>query len=323
MKYFLKVQKSEDGNPWVIRGVASGTDLDSSNEQMSLEVLYKFVDFIKETGMPLTHAHPKYGPIDGDLGVLYDAEVVARDGGYDLVVYAELDKDNNLNELMLKKIDEGKKFAMSIEGLAPKYTYEGGVKVYTDMIPKSISITTEPSYYPSYIEVVQKSATQIEDNLHITKLQMEEEKVQNEVSTETEQATQEAAAEATVDTAEAAPETDNAADATTSEAEAAAEGGEEAGEDTPAAEDLSEVVKSLKDEVQVLKSRLEDTDTPKAVSSLLEVVKSLVEKQEKTDQLIAQVPMVKRTLVKKSSEAEAEKPKKSLKESLAEIEFIS
>jgi hypothetical protein len=164
-KYFVKITKGyEQNKKWLVQGVASGTLEDSDGQRLSVDVLTDFVREIKSKGLPLTNAHPKGGPVGGELGDVIDAEIeMDGNGNYEMIITAELDKDNPYNAYMLKKIEKGKKYAFSIEGGNPKArtVFSERLKKYIPefikVIPTAISVTTEPSYTPSFLQVLSKA----------------------------------------------------------------------------------------------------------------------------------------------------------------------
>lgn len=161
-KYYISLKKAyqEDGN-WYVKGVASGTKIDDAEEKMSLDVLKKFASYMP---MPLTRNHPKAGDIAPELGNVISGVVTENGGDYDLEITAELDKEHPEVPYIVKQIQKGKRYAFSIEGREPKKrtVWDDRIKKfiteYTDVIPDSISITTEPSYTPSFLEFVVKTS---------------------------------------------------------------------------------------------------------------------------------------------------------------------
>ncbi len=169
-KYFVKIEKAfEEQNEWYVQGVASGTLEDKDDERVSKDALVAFVSSINQgvadgKPMKLTDSHPRAGAVLGDLGDLVYAELLP-DENSSLFIKARLDKDNPATQFMVRKIQKGKRYSFSIEGKCPN---DGAATVWSDrlkkfiteyvkIVPKAISITTEPSYLPSFLEVVSKS----------------------------------------------------------------------------------------------------------------------------------------------------------------------
>lgn len=163
-KYFVKIEKAfnEDGD-FYVQGIASGTREDRDDQRMGVDVLKNFVDKINSSGLPLTDGHPKSGPIAGTIGTITYARI-NNDADHSLFIKAKLDKDHPNVPYLMKKVQEGKKFAFSIEGFLKKAVpvfsdrLNKVIREFKDIVPKSISITTEPSYIPSFLEVVTKAA---------------------------------------------------------------------------------------------------------------------------------------------------------------------
>lgn len=159
-KYFVKVTKAfEDDGDWYVQGVATGTLEDRDEERMSVTVIKEFANALP---MPLTDSHPRPGAIMGNLGEVVYAEVLDDDNN-SLFIKAKLDKDNPAVPYMMKQIGEGKRYAFSIEGSMPKVQtvwsdrLKKMINEYIEIKPEAISITTEPSYIGSFLDVVSKS----------------------------------------------------------------------------------------------------------------------------------------------------------------------
>lgn len=159
-KYFVKVEKAfQDGGDWFVQGIASGTMEDRDGEKMSPEVIKKFADSMP---LPLTDSHPRAGAVTGELGQVVEAQVMP-DANHSLFIKAKLDQDHPAVAYMVKKIQQGKRYAFSIEATQPEVRTVWSDKLkkmvteYISVKPKAISITTEPSYTPSFAEFVTKS----------------------------------------------------------------------------------------------------------------------------------------------------------------------
>lgn len=161
-KFFLKVSKSiSKSKKVVIEGIASGTTEDVDGERMSREVLVQFMEAIKRTSLPLTDNH-KRGEILAEIGTVVDAKVL-DDTNNSLWIKCELDQDHPTTPVLIRKLEEGKRFAFSIEGIVEKiqeiFSETAGtyIREFLSIIPKAISITSEPAYSPSFINVVSKA----------------------------------------------------------------------------------------------------------------------------------------------------------------------
>jgi hypothetical protein len=164
-KYFLKLQKvtNENGKTY-LHGIASGTDIDRDGEKMSPSVIQKFVNEIKSNGLPLTNSHPRAGDVLGDMGKVVDGSML-EDGKDSMFIKAEADLENPAMQYVLKQYSKGKKYGFSIEGSLGEdgvvATWDDKaqkvVREYVDIKPKAISITTEPSYMGSFMDVISKA----------------------------------------------------------------------------------------------------------------------------------------------------------------------
>lgn len=167
-KYFIDIQKAytdADGNA-IIQGVASGTLEDKDGERVSLNVLEKFAEHINSYSLPLTNGHQRGGAIDDDLGELNFAEVLYNHptkNVHSLFVKGELDMDNPNSQYLVKAVKKGKHFAFSINGVDPlvKSVYseklDRMISEFVDVVPREVTVTTKPSYTPSFLEVLTKS----------------------------------------------------------------------------------------------------------------------------------------------------------------------
>lgn len=177
-RYWMTVEKTINQNGEIfVQGVATGPKVDADNEKMSDSVIRNFFNAIKEKSqtnnpLPLTDGHPKGGGILAEIGEIVDAQILPNK---DLFIKARLDANHPSTNVLTDRIAKGKKYAFSIEGWlnAPRRTVfvkgsNQSVQEYTDLVPKSISITTEPSYLPSFLEVVKKAAKNYEELNTIT-----------------------------------------------------------------------------------------------------------------------------------------------------------
>jgi hypothetical protein len=175
-KYFVKVTKAyEENDSWYVAGIASGTLEDRDEERMSEQVLY---DFASAIPLPLTNSHPRPGDVLGTLGEVVEASVIDEDNK-SLYVKAKLDKSNPASGYAYQQILDGKRMAFSIEGDAPIVKPVWSEKLgkmineFVRIIPRAISLTTEPSYSPSFATAVAKSY----NNLLIKSSTMDEKEI--------------------------------------------------------------------------------------------------------------------------------------------------
>lgn len=159
-KFFMDVRKAyQDKGEWYLQGVASGLLEDGDDERVSINVLKKFVEAIP---LPLIDAHDPSGSILAEIGEVVMAEILDDDDS-SLFIKARLDKENPAVQYMVKKIQDGKKFAFSISGDEPiaKTVWSEKLNKFIDeiieVVPTNISVTTRPSYKPSFAEVLAKA----------------------------------------------------------------------------------------------------------------------------------------------------------------------
>lgn len=217
-KFYIKLEKAyQENGDYYVQGVASGLLEDRDDERMGPGVLKAFFNKIKTEGLPLTDAHPEKGPIMGQVGTVIDAQLM-NDANNSLFIKAKLDKDNPAVPYLIKQIQKGKKFAFSIEGIDPvrKTVWSQKLKQniieYESVSPTAISITTLPSYIPSFLEVVSKSyQNKIKNNL-VNLTNMKDKKTETAKATEApEVKTEVVAAPAEVEKAKAVSAADNTA----------------------------------------------------------------------------------------------------------------
>lgn len=200
-KFFLSVAKSATKTKKIlIEGIASGTLEDLDSERMSRQVLEQFASAIKSASLPLTDNHMQ-GSILTEVGTVVDAKVL-DDSNNSLWVKAELDADHPATPVLIRKLEEGKKFAFSIEGLLARveqvFSEKLGryIKEYASIVPKAVSITSQPAYSPSFINIISKAYKKTMDltesnqerinNLYITPTLMKEETKSTETVEQTE-----------------------------------------------------------------------------------------------------------------------------------------
>jgi hypothetical protein len=164
-KYFVKIQKAfvENGEIYV-QGIASGILPDEDNEMQIEKTIDNFVRYITQTPLPLTDGHLREDAVIAKLGEVVEAFKM-NDDAKSLFIKAKLDPDHPSTPYLVKKIGEGKRYAFSIEGWMDlkkcKKIWDKTLGKYVtrlgELIPKAISITSEPSYTPSFLEVVYKA----------------------------------------------------------------------------------------------------------------------------------------------------------------------
>lgn len=301
-KYFVKIEKAyEDKGDWFVQGVATGTLEDREGQRMSKSVIETFA---KAIPLPLTNNHAG-GDISGDLGEVVYAEVLNTPTN-DLFIKGKLDKDHPYVPYFVKQVQKGKQFAFSIEGIhaVKKTVWSENLKKFvdefTDVTPTAISITTMPSYSPSFLEVVSKSVKtqpldgdELKDsNLNIKNKEMED-KTTETVETVTEP---EVISEAEVQTTETQPEQE----VEVVETETAPEQTEEVATLTKSDEILSALT-AISDRMTVMeKSFAEKLEgITKSMSEVDEIKKSMVTTQE----LVKSIPQLKKSIVARQIDA--------------------
>jgi hypothetical protein len=163
--YILEIDKAssvDDTGDWRIVGVLSGPDyVDAEDMEMSEEALNKVVERINEAPIPLKDWHAK-NTIMSEMGEVYKAW--RSDEGL-VMVEAMLDKDHPSSGWLLRKIEKGKKFGLSVGGRAAHNIIEkAGRKIIQllDVIPSEVSLTTKPFFQPSFGTVIRKAIDEAE-----------------------------------------------------------------------------------------------------------------------------------------------------------------
>lgn len=160
--YYVGIKKAyvEDGE-WMIEGVAGGTLIDEDDEKISVKVLEQFVDFLP---LPLKDAHPSMGPVMGKLGDVIDGRVApikGIEGEFELFIKARLDKENPASQYLWKQLQAGEKWGFSVDSneVVTETTYDkmNGkfVTTFVSCIPDNVSVTSEPAYSRSFIQVAE------------------------------------------------------------------------------------------------------------------------------------------------------------------------
>lgn len=327
-KYFVKIEKAyEESGKYYVQGVATGTLEDRDKQRMSKEVVDAFA---RALPLPLTNSHPRSGDISGELGQVIEA-IPLNNESYDLFIKGELDYDHPDVPYLIKQIQKGKKFAFSIEGIKPVARKVWSEKLgqmideFVSVIPTGISITSQPSYIPSFMEVVTKAYK--DTNLNITDTQMDEVKQDETKPVETTEA--ETITEV-VETEVKAPEAETptevkAEEVATETVETPVEEAkaEEAVEKSEGSNVTTTMFKSLESKVDSIVSVLEKMTSnfetiEKSVSEFSKIEKSVEEAKE----LVKSLPMAKRSLVAKATEEVPAPAPTNFKEALLQAPII-
>jgi cobalamin biosynthesis protein CobT len=256
---FTKSYVGEDGNHY-LEGVASGPEVDLTDERMSPEALKSMVSSIKKRLVEFRDAHKQEW--NDDLGEVVE---LSLDESNHLIYRSVLDMNlSGSKDLWYRVHTLGKKYGVSIGGAVLKagmeYVAELGRQVYTyfDVDLYEISITRQAAYQYSFANAVLKSlpkGTPMPDSA--TQAEVEKTDADESTETQTEETTQETVAaedqsDATqtqtegqkVETEEA---TEDAADQSDAETETTEESTEVEGEfekSTEAEAETHEVAKS-------------------------------------------------------------------------------
>lgn len=333
VKYFINLQKAYEKNGKVIvQGIASGTLEDRDGEKVNIKVLQKFADYINKYTLPLTNGHQKGGAIDDDLGVLNFAEVITEDDTASLFVRGELDTDNPLSEMLIKKTAKGKQYAFSIEGIQaitkPSYSEKLGrmIDEFVDAIPKAVTITTKPSYIPSFLEVLQKSYDlNFYKSNEMANEQKETVKTTEEVAetNNTEETTPEVESEETTE-ATKSEDSETTEEVSESDAKETTEPTEEVEEDLEKAYDKrkqgKDMMKSISDRLEKMDGRISKIE--KSIGSKMdksfEEVHNVLKSFHADVEALKDMPLQKKSkVVNKSYEEAKEQKPKTLNEGIA------
>lgn len=313
-KYYVKIEKAyEENGDWFVQGVATGTLEDRDEERMSKAVVEKFA---KSIPLPLTNSHPG-GDIAGDIGEVVYAEVLDNPTS-DLFIKGKLDKDHPTVPYFVKQVQKGKQFAFSIEGIQAKKTTAWSERLnkfvdeYTDVTPTGISITTMPSYSPSFLQVVAKSV----NNLNITKTTMEDTKKEEIIETEAVETATETTT--TLDTEVKTEETQPVEEVEAVEVTQTVEGEVEEVETVTKSEETS-LLKQIVDRMDAMeKSFSEKFD---ALSKSVEGVEELKKTAATTQELVKSMPQLKKSLVARQIEVQKTAPT-NFKEALLQAPIV-
>ena len=158
-KYTVPIEKSLRGDRWIIRGVAAGTEVDKQGDVITAQAIQSLAQQINEAPVPFRNQH-QVDNIMEDMGEVIKAFVTPD---YQLEVEVELDRDNPSAQYLWKKLEQGKKYGMSIRGnsVSP-YTelskaHGRPVRKHGHVTISEVSITTRPVYSHSLGTVLKKA----------------------------------------------------------------------------------------------------------------------------------------------------------------------
>lgn len=170
-KYTFPIAKAEaraDGN--YIIGYASGPEIDSEGERISVEAIKMFSDQINASSdgerLPYVDAHAPDG-VMRELGEITRAWITEK---LHLGIEVKLDMDNAASDTLWKRINKGKQYGMSVAGRVLDYAMEfaesvgKSVLTYKNVVLDEISNTTRPAWYPSLGTVLAKSIKDASSN---------------------------------------------------------------------------------------------------------------------------------------------------------------
>lgn len=305
-KLTVPMEKSEtDDGRWIIKGIAAGAGfVDKAGDVMLPEAIEKLAAQINSMPVPFRNQH-KVDDIMEDLGEVFKA-VVTPD--FELSVEAELDQDNPAAQYLWKKLEQKKKYGMSIRGdtQSPQIEKAEGryVSKHHTVHLKEVSATTRPYYTHSLGTVLRKA---IDDAM--PSLATGENTIMADSVTNGEAPVQESSA----------PENDTATEATPSNEEVA----KAILDSMLASDEFKTLVKSAVAEVQTEATPEEETSTEdntevekaeeeastEASTDMSEIVKSAVEEVSKAfaaqiEELANRIPDTAQPPVLQKSEEE-------------------
>jgi hypothetical protein len=155
--YTIPLEKAE-GDGMFLLGIASGPGVDTQKHEIMPQALESMARQINENPIPLTDWH-RSDSIAIELGEVRKAFL--NNDAY-LGVEIELDEDNPSAHLLFRKVNKGKQYGLSIQGMATdvRNVYEEGKgivrKVY-DITLSAIGVTTRPIWTPSLGTVISKA----------------------------------------------------------------------------------------------------------------------------------------------------------------------
>lgn len=154
------VQKDDGTERYVIEGLASGTEIDLTNEQMAESAIDSMVACVKTHKIELNNEHrPEWDSVYGEITDIWKTETA------DMMVRAELKPWHYRTITLVKSLEEGAQIALSIEGKVVEAALEWSdelkrmIKVYKDILLEKISTTGTPAYAKSWLTNINKSVT--------------------------------------------------------------------------------------------------------------------------------------------------------------------
>lgn len=195
---FTKSYVGEDGGHY-LEGVASGPEVDLTDERMSPDALKSMVASIKKRLIEFRDAHKQEW--NDDLGEVVD---LSLDDSNHLIYRSKLDMNlSGSQDLWYRVHTLGKKYGVSIGGAVLKagmeYVADLGRQVYTyfDVDLYEISITRQAAYQYSFANAVLKSLPKGHPMADTTKAEVEKTDA-TDAETQTEETTQDETHEETV-----------------------------------------------------------------------------------------------------------------------------
>lgn len=157
-KVTVPLEKTERDGKWIIAGVATGAGfVDSAGDEMLPQAIEGLAAQINDSPVPLRDSHKKDSILE-DIGVVVKADVTP---GFQLLVEAELDQKNPSSIYLWNKLDEGKKYGLSVKGHSEKPIVEKSMDRYVSkhhtVSLDEVSVTTRPYFTHSFGTVLRKA----------------------------------------------------------------------------------------------------------------------------------------------------------------------
>lgn len=157
-KVTVPLEKNERDGKWIIAGIATGADyVDSAGDEMLPQAIEGLAAQINDSPVPLRDSHRKDSILE-DIGVVVKADVTP---GFQLLVEAELDQSNPSAVYLWSKLDEGKKYGLSVKGHSERPIVEKSkdrfVSKHHTVSLDEISVTTRPYFTHSFGTVLRKA----------------------------------------------------------------------------------------------------------------------------------------------------------------------
>lgn len=150
--YIEKAMVVDEGDEWIIEGVASTTNIDHDNERMAPEALVSMAEVINDSSVPLRVEHSKSD--NAVVGKVFKAWIDERN---QLWIKAALDKTHAASPILYKSLKDGIKLGLSVGGRvkhAVKEIAESAgkmVKTFYQVLLDEVSVTQHPANYDSYL----------------------------------------------------------------------------------------------------------------------------------------------------------------------------